>query len=119
VNDAQKDALGSSAGTITRVTPPLTDTQRSVGYQRSLELRRLRQTVKTAITLRRLTIPDVLEWAEVRGMRVSALLTAIPTVGSRRAASILEKAGIPPRSTVQALGPNQTERLLKAVEKYS
>jgi hypothetical protein len=105
-------------------TPPaLTDEQRRAAYEKALELRRLRASIKDwvrapipnssadgpALAVDRLQL--AFDFPAVQGMKVYDLLTALPNVGPKTARAWLKTAGIPEKNTVRACGPRQVERL--------
>lgn len=102
--------------------PTLTQDDRKLAYQRSLELRQARADLKRWISE---PVPAdscdsnasrfraAFYFRAGEGMRVYTLLTALPYVGQRKALKLLEQAGIDPKRTVRACGPRQRERLFR------
>jgi hypothetical protein len=99
------------------VAPTLTDEQRKLAAKRSLELRQQRADLKREVALLGVSFfkacfnPLFIHAADVQGMKVYDLLTALPGIGRAKALKVLAEARIPEKNTVRACGPKQRERL--------
>ena len=95
--------------------PTLTPEQRSAALERAAQVRKERAAVKASLKAGAVTLPDVITRGAdddvIAGIRVSALLQAMPGVGKIRAAQILERLGIAEDRRVRGLGPNQRSAL--------
>jgi len=95
--------------------PTLTPEQRAAALERAAEVRKERAAVKASLKAGTVTLPDVITKGAdddvIAGIRVSALLEAMPGVGKVRAAQILERLGIAEDRRVRGLGPNQRRAL--------
>lgn len=93
--------------------PELAAESRRLGAERSLELRRKRASVKHQISSRELALGFAWQLPDAQGMKVYALLTALPGIGGRKATLLMEAAGIPPTNTVRSCGSKQRTRLFE------
>lgn len=95
--------------------PDLDDDQRLAGAAVSLMLRQNRALLKVQLEFGELSLNDALKSPAAAGMKVTQLLQALPYIGPARAGRLLAAAGIPPATTVRALGPRQTEALVRVL----
>jgi hypothetical protein len=98
--------------------PKLNHGQRLAGATASLELRRLRADIKqwlgaAALDKRRAFLYQALELEACQGMKVRALLMALPGIGKFRAAKILQAAKVPSNASVRSMGWRQREAVLE------
>jgi hypothetical protein len=99
--------------------PPLTPEQRAEALKKAAEARRERAAIKARLKdsagHRGEEIKKVLKEAEsneIVGLRVSALLEALPGVGKVKAQQIMEEIGISPSRKIRGLGSHQAEKLV-------
>lgn len=94
--------------------PPLTDEQRRQALEKAAAARRQRAAIKAELKSGRRTLRSLLSTEEetVKGMKVSAVLEALPGVGKRKAQLIMERLDISATRRVRGLGPKQREALL-------
>jgi|SRR5882762_770519 len=97
--------------------PQLDDSKRLEGAAKSLALRQARAFIKSQLHEQPELFPAIVMMDEVRGMRLTALLRAMPGVGKTRASTILKMAGIDESKTVRAVGPKQFMRLVAELQK--
>lgn len=101
--------------------PELTDESRRKGREAGLVLRQARAEIKAQLRSqgreRASLLLDALSLPETRGMKVYDLLVCLPYIGHKRAAELLDKAGIPRDNTNARCGPNQISRLLELLRK--
>ena len=99
--------------------PVLTPEQRTAALAKAAEARTARSKLLDAVKSGELSVADVLAKAEndeiVKKTKVSALIKALPGVGSVRAAQLLEQLSIADTRRIGGLGANQREALLAAV----
>lgn len=98
-----------------RPEPPEVD--RAAASRAAIAARRARAAVKAAVASRARTALSVAEtaWADPEsaeaGLRVTELLTSIPTLGPARAERAMERMAISPRKRLGGLGVRQRDRL--------
>ena len=94
-------------------TPVITPEQRAAGLEKAARVRRERAAVSARIKAGTLTVADVVAdpGGPGGGMRVSALLRALPGVGPVRAAEVMERIGIDGARRVRGLGACQRAAL--------
>jgi hypothetical protein len=95
--------------------PKLTSDQRQEALKKAIQVRRQRAELKQKLKRGELGLEEVLEKRGdkvIGGMRVSALLEALPSVGKVRSRRLIKQIGISPTRRVQGLGPHQREQLL-------
>jgi len=98
--------------------PELTDEQRAAALAKAAEARRVRAEVRQALRNGELTLSDVLERAGeelLGGIKVKAILTAIPGLGKVKSYRLMDELGISENRRLRGLGPNQKEALLAAL----
>jgi len=95
--------------------PTLTPEQRSDALAKGLAARQARAELKDHLKRGLVSLPDALKEAApdgpYAGMKVSALIQAVPGVGNVRAAQIMGRIGIPENRRVRGLGDNQRAAL--------
>lgn len=98
--------------------PKMTDEQRAAALERAAEARRVRAEIKQLLKTGSLSLPDVFDRAEeddlVAGIKVSALVIAMPHMGKVTAKRLLEDLGIADNRRLRGLGSRQKEALLKS-----
>lgn len=91
--------------------PVLTAEDRARAAEKAIKMRQDRAKVRAKLQARELTFTEVLAMREeneaVGGMRVSAMLEALPGIGKVRAQGIMEKIGIATSRRLRGLGPHQ------------
>lgn len=91
--------------------PVLTAEDRAKAAEKAIRMRQDRAKVRAKLQARELTFTEVLAMREsdeaVGGMRVSAMLEALPGIGKVRAQGIMEKIGIATSRRLRGLGPHQ------------
>jgi hypothetical protein len=96
--------------------PALDDATRARARDRALAVRRLRAEWKARLADGTADLPALLEASALdpalAGMRVVEALGALPGVGPKGVARILEDAGIAPSRRLRGLGPRQRAALL-------
>ena len=99
--------------------PVLTPEQRTAALAKAAEARTAWSKLLASVKSGELSVADVLAKAEndeiVKKTKVSALIKALPGVGSVRAAQLLEQLSIADTRRIGGLGANQREALLAAV----
>jgi hypothetical protein len=95
--------------------PALSAEDRAEALAKGLAARQARAEVKSHLKRGLATLPQVLAEAApdgpVAGMKVSALVGAMPGVGKVKAAQIMERLQIAEGRRVRGLGPNQRQAL--------
>ena len=91
--------------------PIMTAEQRTAALEKAKWVRFQRAEVKKFLKQGTTTIPDVLREAAtddaLAGMKVSALVEAMPGVGKTRRVQIMDRLGIAENRRVRGLGANQ------------
>ena len=98
--------------------PPLTSEQRKQALAKAAMVRRYRAEIKADLSDRRLTMSELLERTDdsrVGGMKVSAVLLALPGIGKKRAGRLMERVGIIENRRLRGLGKRQREDLIRAL----
>ncbi|NMX03710.1 integration host factor, actinobacterial type [Mobiluncus mulieris] len=97
--------------------PPLTAEQRAEALKKAAAARKHRAEIKADLKTRKRTLSQILAAASqdeaLSKMKVVSLLEALPRVGTKTAAAVMEEIGISPARRIRGLGPNQTEELIK------
>ena len=97
--------------------PELTAEDRAAAAAKAIDMRRRRADVRARLRNRSMTVADVLAIREqdeaVGGMRVVAMLEALPGIGKIRARSIMERVGIAATRRLRGLGPHQITGLTR------
>ena len=99
--------------------PALSAEQRAAALQRAAAVRAERGRLRAELKAGRLSLAALLDRASedesLAGMRVSALLEALPGYGRVRATALLDELGIASSRRVRGLGPRQRAALLAQV----
>jgi len=99
--------------------PKLTAEQRAQALADAAAARVARADVKARLKTGRLTLPDLLAEAEqdpqLGGMRVSALIAALPGYGPARSAALMRRLRIAESRRIRGLGPKQRVALLASI----
>jgi predicted N-acetyltransferase YhbS len=97
--------------------PDRTAEQRRAASQQAVLARRRRADVAAQLKSGALSLPDLLERAQiddaVAAMRVSAVLASLPRMGPRRSADALARLRISPSRRLRGLGSAQRRALLE------
>jgi S13-like protein len=101
-------------------TPTLSAEQRAAALRRAVAVRADRGRLRAELKSGRLSLAALLDRAgedeALAGMRVSALVEALPGYGRVRAGALLDELGIAPSRRVRGLGPRQRAALLARVD---
>lgn len=98
--------------------PELTDADRARALARAAEVRRVRAEVREALRTGALTLAEVLARADeepIAGIKVKAILTALPGLGKVKSYRLMEKVGIADNRRLRGLGVRQKRALLAAL----
>lgn len=99
--------------------PKLTPEQRASALEKAAAARRRRAELRELIKKGSVTLPQVLAQAEadetVAGMKVKAVLTAMPGLGKVKAFRLMEALDIAENRRVRGLGARQRKALLDAL----
>lgn len=97
--------------------PSLTPEQRAMALEKAAAARRGRAEVRQSLANGRLTVAEVLDSDDelIGGMKVKAMLTAVPGLGKVKAARLMESLGIAENRRIRGLGSRQREGLLDAL----
>ena len=96
----------------------VTDDQRAAVLAKAAASRAARAEVQEALGAGTLTLAEVLERREdetIGGIKIKAILTALPGLGKVRSYRLLDELGIAESRRVGALEPEQQEALLAAL----
>lgn len=96
--------------------PQLSPEQRAAALAKAAEARRGRADVREAIRSGGITIREILDRADddvIGGMKVKAVLTAVPGLGKIKSFRLMERLGIAENRRVRGLGQRQRDALLK------
>ena len=100
--------------------PTLSADQRAAALRRAAAVRADRSRLRAELKAGRLSLAALLDQAaedeSLAGMRVSALLEALPGYGRVRAGALLDELGIAAARRVRGLGPRQRAALLVRVD---
>ncbi|MDP2622868.1 MAG: integration host factor, actinobacterial type [Actinomycetota bacterium] len=98
-------------------TPPqLSPEQRAAALEKAAQARRVRAEVREALRTGQMSLTDVLARSEedmIAGMKVRALLTALPGLGKVKSYRLMERLGIAENRRVRGLGVQQRKALLE------
>lgn len=95
--------------------PELTPDQRAAALAKAAEARRARAEVREALRVGEMTLQDVLDRAGddlIGGIKVKAVLTALPGLGKVKSFRLMERLGISESRRLRGLGSRQREALL-------
>ena len=98
--------------------PPLSPEQRAAALAKAAEARRVRAELREALRVGDATLADVLARAEediVGGMKVKAVLTALPGLGKVKSYRLMARLEIAENRRVRGLGSQQRKALLEAL----
>ncbi|MDR6938757.1 integration host factor, actinobacterial type [Arcanobacterium hippocoleae] len=97
--------------------PALSAEQRKVALEKAAAVRKERAQLKKDLKDGKIKLSEVLaagkENSVAGKLKVSALLTSLPGIGTAKAASIMEKIGISASRRVGGLGQHQAEALIE------
>jgi hypothetical protein len=98
-------------------TPPyLSPEQRAAALAKAAEARRVRAALREELRTGEATFADVLGRDDdelIAGMKVKAILTALPGLGKVKSFRLMERLGIADNRRVRGLGAQQRKALLK------
>ncbi|HAX82045.1 MAG TPA: integration host factor [Actinobacteria bacterium] len=95
--------------------PNLSDEDRARALAKAAEVRRVRAQVREALRTGGLTLAEVLDRVGeegIGGIKVKAVLTALPGLGKVKSYRLMEAIGIAENRRLRGLGPKQKEALL-------
>lgn len=95
--------------------PRLSPEQRDAALAKAAAARAARAEVREALRSGAMTFPEVLERSDddlVGGIKVKAILTAIPGLGKIKSSRLMDRLGIAENRRLRGLGPKQQEALL-------
>lgn len=96
--------------------PKLTPEQRAQALEKAAEARRRRAEVKELLKTGSLSFAELLERSEgddiLKGMKIKAVLPALPGMGKVKAGRLMEELGIAENRRLRGLGPRQRAALL-------
>lgn len=95
--------------------PRLTQEQRAAALAKAARARAARAEVRDALRNGTLTFAQVLDQAGddlVGGIKVKAILTALPGLGKVKSSRMMDRLGISENRRLRGLGPKQQEALL-------
>lgn len=95
--------------------PRLTPEQREAALAKAAAARAARADVREALRSGAITFPEVLLQADdelIGGIKVKAILTAIPGLGKVKSSRLMDRLGIAENRRLRGLGPKQQEALL-------
>lgn len=95
--------------------PNLSPEQRTAALARAAEARRVRAEVREALRTGRLSLADVLARSDdelIGGIKVKAVLTALPGLGKVKSYRLMERLEIADSRRIRGLGVRQRQALL-------
>lgn len=98
--------------------PSLSPEQRAAALEKAAAARRGRAEIREDLRTGRSSLRDVLDRSHdevVGGMKVKAVLTALPGLGKVKSYRLMETLGIADNRRVRGLGPNQMKALIDAL----
>jgi hypothetical protein len=98
--------------------PHLSDEDRARALTKAAEVRRVRAEVREALRTGGLTLSEVLARADedhIGGIKVKAVLTALPGLGKVKSYRLMEAIGIAENRRLRGLGERQKSALLAAI----
>ncbi len=103
------------------VLNPLTDEQRAAAREKAKTARIARAAVKEDLKQRKVTVEEVLNRAKneeaLSRLKVTELLTALPSIGEVRADAILKELNIASSRRLRGLGVHQRSALVEYLNK--
>lgn len=103
------------------VINPLTDEQRAAAREKAKEARLVRAAVKEDLKLRNITVEEVLNRSKsdeaLSRLKVTELLTSLPSIGEVRADAILKELNIASSRRLRGLGIHQRQALIDYLNK--
>ncbi|QNV36859.1 integration host factor, actinobacterial type [Rothia terrae] len=103
------------------VLNPLTDEQRAAAREKAKTARIARAAVKEDLKHRKVTVEEVLNRAKneeaLSRLKVTELLTALPSIGEVRAEAILKELNIASSRRLRGLGVHQRSALVEYLNK--
>lgn len=101
--------------------PLLTQDQRIAASAKAVLIRTKRAQIKIQLKSAQISLRDLLAVADVddivAGMRVVAVLEALPGIGHIKAAALMEKCGVAASRRLRGLGPHQAEALCALLDR--
>jgi len=95
--------------------PVMTPEQRAEALAKAAQVRTARAELKASIKSGGTTLPEVIRNAEgsdvIGGMKVSAVIQAVPGMGKVKTAHLMGRFGIPENRKVRGLSPKQRAAL--------
>jgi hypothetical protein len=98
--------------------PSLSPEQRAAALAKAAQARRARADVRESLRRGAMTVREVLDKADddlIGGIKVKAVLTALPGLGKVKSYRLMERLGIAENRRVRGLGRHQKEALLEAL----
>lgn len=98
--------------------PSLSAEDRARALVKAAEMRRIRAEVREALRTGAMGLEDVLDRVtedSIAGLKVKAVLTALPGLGKVKSYRLMEAVGIAENRRLRGLGPKQREALLAAL----
>ena len=96
--------------------PKLTDEQRKAALAKAAEARRVRAEAKELLKTGSMRISELFARAEdddlIAGLKVEALIAAMPGTGKIKAKRLMESLGIADNRRIRGLGDRQKEALI-------
>ncbi len=105
--------------TSNAAAPSLTDDQRAMALRKATAVRAARRAFKDAIGRGDYGLAAAIGLAKgseaLAGIRTSDLLTSLPGIGEKKAATIMAEVGIAPSRRIRGLGRHQVASLVERV----
>lgn len=98
--------------------PQLTNEQRAAALEKAAAARRARAQVRRALGTGEMTLAEALARSDddlVGGIKVKAILTALPGLGKVKSFRLMDQLGISENRRLRGLGRKQREALLAAL----
>jgi len=98
--------------------PQLTDDQRRAALAKAAEARTARAEVREALGTGALSLSELLDQSDddlIGGIKVKAILTALPGLGKVKSFRLMDELGISENRRLRGLGRKQREALLAAL----
>ncbi|HSM02662.1 MAG TPA: integration host factor, actinobacterial type [Acidimicrobiia bacterium] len=100
--------------------PPLSPEQRAAALAKAAQARRVRADLRESLRTGEATLADVLARSGediVGGMKVKAVLTALPGLGKVKSYRLMDRLGIAENRRVRGLGPQQRKALMEELDR--